>query len=185
MIISRRNFLGLILASGAAGTILTDDAVAKAIQSVPVDRITEVIRRGRELILAHKTQQWQRNDPVVTQMVNELFGFMAEAFPEQPHPDDVNAFFDGHLIPLNNPDILNHVDLGIVGEPLVPVAVTKCVIVGHRIPFDIYKTPNFVNIAKKIEPIIGRLPSPEYLAFEQKARELAPGAIWWTPRGVA
>lgn len=184
MIISRRKFLGLILASGAAGTILTDDAVAKLIETVPVDRITEVIRRGRELVLAHKTQQWQRNDPSATRMVNEFFGFLHEAFPEHPHPDDVMAFFDGHLIPLNNPDILNHVDLAVVGEPLVPIAVTKCVIVGHRIPFDLYKTPNFLPIAKKIEPIIGRPLSPEYRAFSEKAWTANP-PIWWTPRGVA
>ena len=65
MIISRRQLLGLFLTTGAAGTILTDQAVANAIRLVPVDPITEVVRRGRELVLAHQIDSDPRN-PVTT-----------------------------------------------------------------------------------------------------------------------
>lgn len=186
MIISRRQLLGLILTTGAAGTILTDQAVANAIRLVPVDPITEVVRRGRELVLAHQIDSDPRN-PVTTTQFNDLCAFMLATFTEKPHQDDVCAFFDGYLFPVQDrrKDYLNEVELRAIGEPLVPYAVLRTLMMKHRVNLNIVMMPDFCRWTEENRELVMGFGSPAYNDFTEKARELAPGSIWWTPRGVA
>lgn len=187
MIISRRQLLGLILTTGAAGTLLTDQAVANAIKLVPVDPITEVVRRGREVVLAHQIDKDPRN-PITTTQFNDLCAFMRATFTEKPHQDDACAFFDGYLFPAldHRKDYLNETDLRVLGEPLVPFVVLRTLLMKHRVNLNITMMPEFCRWAEENRELVIGYGSPEYSDFAENARriEFSGGARPRWIRGV-
>ena len=183
MIISRRQLLGMIITTSAAGTLLTDQALANAIETVPVDRVTEVLRRARELIVSHRLNKDDLTDPVYVGQWNELLTVMDKAFPEDPHPDDVCAFIDGLLFPRGT-DFLNENELHIraIAEPLVPIVVLRELLMTHRVNPHVAYVDSFAVFADRHKEAIMGIGSVEYRTFADKAR-YASSPVYWT-RGV-
>lgn len=183
MIISRRQLLGMIITTSAAGTLLTDQALANAIQAVPVDRVTEVLRRARELIVTHRLHRDDLTNPIYVGQWNELLTVMNTAFPEDPHPDDVVAFIDGLLFP-RGIDFLNESELHIraIAEPLVPIVVLRELLMTHRVNPHVAYVDRFAVFADRHKEAIMGIGSVEYRTFADKARYASP-PVYWT-RGV-
>lgn len=179
MIISRRQLLGLILSTGAAGTLLTDQAVANAIKVVPVDRVTEVLRRARELVVSYRLHKDNLTDPIYVGQWNELLTIMDKGFPEDPHPDDVCAFIDGLLFPRGT-DFLNENELHIraIAEPLVPIVVLRELLMRHRVQMHVTYVDRWHDFVMRHREAIMGIGSVEYRTFADKARYASPPVYW-------